>query len=706
MQRVWGLISQSASYLAVNLVAERERWFLWLPVAMGSGVSLYFAWPVEPMLRVGGAGLGGAIALLLLLIRRPVLQRLSLGVCIAALGFVAAEVRTLLVTAPMLSAKVEGVKLSGRVLEVEYLPTGRRVRLDRLSIEGLAAPPAQIRLRLSLEYPLLVPGDRARMKATLAPPSRPVAPGSYDFRRDLFFDGIGGVGFAYGRINVLPPDLTAGPSEFLRSIWHGFATLRATIEQAILRSIREADVAGVAVAFVTGSQSAVPKDALLAMRNSGLAHLLSVSGLHVGLVAGILFFLSRAALALVPPLALRWPIKKWAAGIALVGAVFYALLSGASVPVVRACLMASIALFAIICDRQPVSMRLIAWAALFVLVLWPESLVGPSFQLSFAAIIALTAMWEGIAPRRQRESSPTRRIARGVGDMILTSLVATLATAAFGVYHFNRMTNYGVIANMAAVPITGFWVMPFLILAVLLMPVGLEGLGLEPAGWGIAAILSTARTVAGWPGAVATVRAMPPAGIALVSLGGLWLCLWRRPWRWGGLVAIAAGFALLLVTRPPDILVSEDGKLVAVSESDGSLRLSSRRADHFAGQEWLRRAGQDRSLSWLQSQPTGGSRLICAADDCRYRMEGHEVAILRTQASFRDACERSDLVVSLVTAVGDCKAPVIDLRSLAQNGAYAIWLDPGQVRYESVRARQGDRPWTPPTEQSPGEDDQ
>jgi competence protein ComEC len=282
--------------------------------------------------------------------------------------------------------------------------------------------------------------------------------------------------------------------------------------------------------------------------------------------------------------------------------------------------------------------------------------------------------------------------------MVLTSLVATLATAAFGVYHFNRVTGYGVIANMAAVPITGFWVMPFLILCVLLMPIGLEGLVLQPAGWGIAAILWTARTVAGWPGAVATVRAMPPGGIALVSIGGLWLCLWRRSWRWGGLAAIAAGFATLFLMQPPDILVSEDGKLVAIAESDGSVRLSSRRFDRFAGQEWLRRAGQDRALSWSQPQSAAESRLSCAVDDCRYRLKGREVAILKAEAGFAKACERSDLVVSLVPAAGNCKAPLIDLKSLARNGAYAIWLEPEGVRVLSVRSRQGDRPWTPQSE--------
>ncbi|HKF61337.1 MAG TPA: ComEC/Rec2 family competence protein, partial [Dongiaceae bacterium] len=569
---------------------------LWLPVAMGAGVAFYFALPAEPPLAVGPALLLAAAVVLLLLRRRPVPRVVTLGLLMAILGFSAAELRTAAVEAPMLSGKLTGVEARGRVREVEYLPTGRRIRLDQITLEGVDPPPAQVRVKLGLDYPILVPGDRVRLKATLSPPSRPVAPGSYDFRRDLFFDRIGAVGFGYGRIGVTPA--TEGEGAVMRAVWIGFAELRALIEGRILAAMPDRDIAGVTVAFVTGSQSAVPEDVLSAMRDSGLAHLLSVSGLHVGLVAGILFFLCRAVLALVPAVALRWPIKKWAAGLALMGAIFYTLLSGASVPVVRACLMAGIALIAVICDRQPISMRLVAWAAVAVLLLWPESLIGPSFQLSFAAIIALTAMWEEIAPGRRRESSAWRRGLTGTRNMVLTSLVATLATAAFGIYHFNRFTAYGVVANMLAVPITGFWVMPFLILALLLMPFGLESLALVPAGWGIGAILWTAKTVAAWPGAVSVVRAMPPLGIALVSLGGLWLCLWRRPWRFAGLAAIAAGLATVLFVRPPDLLIAEDGRLIAAAEADGTLRLSSGRADRFAGQTWLHRAGQEKPLAW------------------------------------------------------------------------------------------------------------
>jgi competence protein ComEC len=690
-----GLLTRGLQLLRENLLAERDRWALWLPVAMGSGVAAYFALPFEPPPLPAIAALALAAAGLALLRRRPAARLVLLGLGAMVLGFAAGELRTSLVEAPMLTAKLEKLRIEGRVREIELLPGGRRIELDDVTLQWRPNPPAALRLRLVSADPPLVPGDRIRVRATVGPPSRPAAPGAYDFRRDLFFDGIGGVGFALGRAWPARPDDEADGETQSHRLWRQFAQLRAAIERRVMAATPDPDIAGVAVSFITGNQMAVPKPALQAMRDSGLAHLLSVSGLHVGLAAGILFFLLRASLALVPPIALRWPIKKWAAVLALGGAGFYAMLSGASVPVVRAFLMTGIVLLAVIVDRRPISMRPVALAAMAVLLLWPDSLVGPSFQLSFAAIVALTAVWEEMAPRRARQTGYARRGLNGLADLVLSSLIATLATAAFGIYHFDRVTGYGVIANMLAVPITGFWVMPWLILSLFLIPLGLEGLALQPAGWGIAAILWAARTVAGWPGAVALVPAMPPVGIALVSLGGLWLCLWRRRWRYGGVVAIAAGFSSILLARPPDILISEGAKLVAVSEADGSLRLSSAAVDRFVGQEWLRRAGENHRAPW---QPDGSteSRLACDGEDCRYRRDGREVAILRNAAGLAAACASADLVVSLVPVAGDCRVPVIDPAVLARDGGHALWLRRDGVQVESVRQHQGDRPWVPP----------
>jgi competence protein ComEC len=372
---------------------------------------------------------------------------------------------------------------------------------------------------------------------------------------------------------------------------------------------------------------------------------------------------------------------------------------------VRSFVMAAIVLLAVIADRQPISMRPVAIAAVAVLLIWPDSLVGPSFQLSFAAIVALTAVWEELSPRRARQIGPARRSLRWLFDLALSSIIATLATAAFGIYHFNRLTGYGVIANMLAVPITGFWVMPWLILALILMPFGLESWALEPAGWGISAILWTAETVSGWPGSVALVPVMPPLGLALVSFGGLWLCLWRQHWRYWGAVGIAGGLATILTVRPPDILVSEDAKLVAITEADGSLRLSTGRADRFAASEWMRRLGQDQRILWNAGLVGTDPRLVCDHGDCRFRLAGHAVAILQHADGFAAACAEADLVILMVPADGDCRVSVIDPAKLAREGGHAIWLSEAGIRIETVRQGQGSRPWVAPLDGAGDGDD-
>jgi competence protein ComEC len=686
-------LHQALRFLRDNLEAERDRWALWLPVAVGAGIAAYFSLPREPAVAVGPAALGaGGLLLLIALSWRPALRHLAYGLIAVALGFAAAELRTVSVATPMLTDRLEGVRLQARVSEVELLADSRRLLLSDLVIDGQTRAPDYVRLHLAASDDTpLVPGDRIKLRATLGPPSRPVAPGAFDFRRQFYFAGIGAIGFVLGHVQNLPEAPASESESLIHRIMAGFADLRSVIESRISAAIPNQDQAGVAIAYVTGIQTAVSPPALTAMRNAGLAHLLAVAGLHLGFAAGILFFMSRAVLALIPAIALNWPIKKWSAALSLAGAVFYTLLTGARVPVVRACLMAAFVLIGIAVDRRPITMRPVAWAAFAILLVRPESLTGASFQLSFAAIVALTAIWERIGRERYRPSTALKRVLREVFDLLVTSLTATLATAAFAIYQFDRMSNYGLIANIIAVPITGFWVMPWLILALLLMPFGLERLALAPAGWGIGAILWTARSVSSLPGSTAILPSMPVAGIALIALGGLWLCLWRRPWRFAGLAAVAAGFALMFWVRAPDILVAEDAGLVAVRAADGSLKFSSTRADKFVAEEWLRDAGQTDRSSWGDIP---SDRLACDGTECRYRQGSREVAILQDGQNYVAACGEADLVIALKPAPGPCRAPLIDQARLARDGGFAVWLAAGGVRIESVRDREGEWPWS------------
>ncbi len=681
-----------------SFAEERDRWALWLPVLLGIGIAVYFALPVEPVAWAGSVVAAAALLAALSARRRPLLLGLSVSAAALGLGFAAAQLRAAIVAAPVIERETGPVELQGRIRDINLLPEGVRLVLDRLVIADLASEktPERARIRLMGDSVALQPGDSVRLRATLAPPSPPVAPGAYDFQRDLFFRGIGAVGFAFGQ-TVVPVAPAAEPDRLSR-----MATWLSELRLRIAARVRAAlpDAAGaVAVALIAGDQGAIPKPAMDAMRDSGLSHLLSISGLHIGLVAGILFVGLRALLALVPPFALNYPIKKWAAVAALLGTLFYLLLAGAPVPTQRSYLMTGIVLLAVLFDRKAISMRTVALAAAVVLLVRPDALVGASFQMSFAAVVALVAAYETSEPMRLRwrASAGWLRIALLYGGgLAAMSLIATAATSPFVAYHFDRFTAYGVFANMLAVPLTSFWVMPWAVLAVILMPFGLASVALIPMGWGIEGILWIAEVVAALPGAVSLIPAMPVAGLVATTVGGLWFCLWQRPWRLAGLPAILLGLLSVLLVRPPDILVSENGRLVAVADGAGNLLLSSRRTARFEAEAWLRRAGEETALDWPADGYGAGGRLACDRLGCIYRTDGWTVAIAHEPEALFEDCAVADIVLSLEPVRRPCRSArrVIDRFDLWRNGAYALWVDgEREVRIESVRGRRGDRPW-------------
>jgi competence protein ComEC len=361
--------------------------------------------------------------------------------------------------------------------------------------------------------------------------------------------------------------------------------------------------------------------------------------------------------------------------------------------------MSAMFLLAIVLDRTAISMPPVAWAAVAVLLISPEELVGPSFQMSFAAVIALVAAYEATQARRLRwrsESGWRGRAGLYLGGLVFTSLIASLATAPYAIYHFNRLAAYGVSANMLAVPLTGLWVMPWAVATLLLMPFGAEQLALTPMGWGIDTIIDIAHVVADWPGAVSLVPVMPMAGLVIATLGGLWLCLWRRPWRLLGVPAIPLGLAMVLLGHTPDVLVADDGRLFAVRDPDGGLLLSSSRADRFEADIWLRRSATEAALAWPKDGYGAGGRLACDGLGCIYSAFGKSVALVQQPGALPEDCQVADVVVSVEPVRIPCLHPgtVIDRFDLWRNGAYAIWInDDGGIDIQSARQTRGERPW-------------
>lgn len=673
-----------------RILAERDRWPLWLPVFLGAGIGLYFALPTEPPAMVGGVLLALCLAPMWLLRRHWGAVVVLGALAAAASGFTAAQVRSALVAAPVLERPTGSVRLSGIVSEVELeAGGGQRVTLSEAAVDGLSGPsPEMVRIRLGPDAPLVSVGQRLGTVALLTPPPQPAMPGAFDFARHAWYLGLGGVGRAVGPVEVLAPPQG-------RSLSLALNAFRQTVTARILAVLPGGD-GGVAAALITGEVAGIPRSLLDAYRDSGLAHLLSISGLHMTMVAGLVFFVVRGGLALIPAVALRYNIKKWAAAIALVATLFYMLMAGSPVPAQRSFLMTGIVLVAVMLDRVALSMRMVAWAAVAVMLVVPEALIGPSFQMSFAAVAALIAAYEELSPRQAawKAEHPGWLAAAAlyVFGSVFSSLVAGSATSVYAVYHFNRFAVYQVLANLVAVPLTGI-IMPFALMALLLMPLGWESLALVPMGWGVAAVNWVAVKVAALPGAAFTVPVLPLWGIVLFTLGGAWLCFWRTRWRLWGLVAMTVGLSGMAFSRPPDLLVEGRGQSFAVRTAEGGLLIQ--KGGRMLRETWLRRAGPEAAERWPKRGRSNDGRLSCDEGGCLYRADGRMVALVKDEAGLAAACDGAQVVLSAVPIRQTCRSAqvVVDRFDLWRRGGHAVWLTPDGARVETVAGWQGDRPW-------------
>jgi competence protein ComEC len=685
-----------SAWLTAHLLEERERWFLWLPVFLGLGILWYFALRAEPPVWAGSVALLLLAAMLAgrwrLARKRWALLEMPAWFAVGAvlLGFTVATLRTQLVAAPVLERR-GAYELEATVLQVEHLEQGqRRLTLGQPVIEDLKpeATPAQVRVSVP-PGDLVVPGDRIRVRSMLMPPSAPVQPHGFDFGRYAYFMQLGAVGYAWD-----------APELISRIKMRNWSLAVSALRQSIAREITDAapgPAGAVAVALLTGLRGALPDYIWDEWAVAGIIHLLSISGLHMALVAGTTFFAVRIALALVPPLALRLPAKKVAASLALIGAFGYLLISGASVPAVRSFIMTALTLLAVMVDRNPFSMRLVAFAALVLLLLQPESLIGVSFQMSFAAVAALIAVYEtGAAKRPSGTHGLDGRLLLYIAGCALTTIVASAATTPFSIYHFSRFSTYGIVANLIAVPLSAIWIMPLGMLGLLLIPFGLADLCFVLMAQGIEIIIAVAAFVADLPGAALDVAQPPLAALIVMVAGGLWLCLWRTPWRRLGLLGIALGCGLMLLARPPDLLVDRRGQIVAVRLADGQLAISPWKRDRWITDSWLQSAGQHEAAPW----PAGGrddADLRCDALGCIVSRGGHLIALVRRPEALEEDCVLADLVISY-PRIEHCLSgtPLIGPEALWRSDGLALWVGRGGIETLSVREVRGERPWVQP----------
>lgn len=677
------------------LNAEGERRVNWLPVFLGAGIAAYFALTVEPPWWAGLAATGAVAALAVVLCRVPVARVAAILLAVAAAGFALIQFASWQDGTPMLDRRLGSVALTGRVVDIDQLDRGWRVIIAPDPIAGLAPEeqPRLVRIRIPPTSDALQPGDRIGLRGRLYPPPAQVVPGGWDLQRSLYFAGIGAVGYSFGPARRIAMPEGAGGGGWQE--W--LLRLRNDMTNRIT-AVLPGSTGGIAAALITGKRGAISEEVNQAFRDSGLAHLLAISGMNLALVGGIVFLAARAAMALIPWFALRFPIKKIAAVFSLLVMFLYLLISGASVPTARSFIMNGIVFAAVLIDRLRISMRICMLAAVLVLSVTPESLIGASFQMSFGAVVALIAAyerWGGQLARLFRSGSAGRRCLGYVGAVAVTTVIATLGTEPFAIHHFRRIVLYSPLANVLAEPLNGLVVMPSALLACVLMPFGLEHIGLVPMGWGIDATTRIARWVAGLPGNLWPTPRLPMYGLVLVVLGGLWLCLWHGRWRVWGLAGIAAGFATMLLTRPPDIVLADFGRLLAARAADGDYYVAPG-AEKLTRSFLMRETGA--ALRPWPEVGAGEGVLQCPSKGlCFYTASGRRVALVTGEAGLPVACGTVDAIVAQVPAGFACRSlvPTIDRIDNWRHGAYALWLDRGGIIVESANLSRGDRPWVP-----------
>ncbi|MBU4198018.1 MAG: ComEC/Rec2 family competence protein [Alphaproteobacteria bacterium] len=678
---------------------QRLRWRLWAPVAFGGGGAIYFALRSEPALWplllgaiVSGAGWMAAR-------RRGWARRLTWPLMMLAClsgGLAAAKIRTEMVAAPIAPALGEATVIEAWVVDVDSPgQRGARIVVAPVWIRGLAPDQTPVRLRATVRGDPPRPGEAVRLFAILNPPPAPASPGAYDFGRNAFFQGMGGIAFALGETRRL--DLPSAPWRLRLEM--AVNSARYALAERIVARLGER-TGGIAAAMTTSHETWISQEDMDVMRDSGLAHILSVSGLHMAIVGGFVFFAARLGVAAWPWLALRVPGKKVAAlaGLTAVGA--YLVVSGAPPPAERAAITASIAFLAILLDRQAVTMHGLAVAAFVVLAIQPEAIVTPGFQMSFAATAALVALVE-VWPQRMREiSAPwpivaAQRFGGWLTAAVAASVVAGLATGPFAMQHFNRTAMYGLLANLGTAPVADFVLMPALALGAALEPLGLGGPFVAVAGWGGDLMLAIGAWTAGLPGAVQTVASAPDYVLPMAFLGVLFVCLWQGRLRWLGLPLAAA--VLVWPRAPtPDLWIGDGGTNAAFHRQVEAVVIRPG-VRAFAVDLWSRRRGLTTA-----DRPEAG--WTCDRSSCRPETPEAGPVALWWGRDAPDTDQMTDLcraasVVSVRAAVVALPAScdgrlVVDGVDFTRGGAVELWRD-GSDRWKAVWTAdvRGDRPW-------------
>ncbi len=707
----------------------------WLAMAFACGAILRFLLPLPPADPVILASLPVAFLLSGLALRGGHAPAALVAALLAGLFWmdrdIAGEERP-----PPLPANAGKVEVEGRVIRI-WRSAPRRIRLimriDKVSRIRPEHAPRFVRLTMmegrgntGPKPPL--PGDTIRASARLSRLPGPVEPDGYDPARDLWFEGVSATGYFFAKdmeIRENPGCAACGLRLRTARLLEGF---RRSID-ARIASVMEPEngrTAALAMALLTGSRGHLAEEVRENLRRAGLAHILAISGLHLSLVAGLVFWLTRAGLALSPHAALHWPIRQIAAAAALVAALAYLMISGNSVATRRAFVMLAVITLAVMLDRPAITMRSLAVAAWLILLWQPYMAVRAGFQMSFLAVAGLVAVYEVATWRRRRadgrnmsdtEQSGAFRILRKgllfLGGILVSTTTAGLMTMLPAAWHFHRMAAFAIAGNLVALPVLTLMVMPAGIMALILMPFGLDAPAFLVMRQGLGIILDWSALVSSRQGAIVHVPAMSPVAAGLILCGLALLVLRRDMWRLTGLVPVITGLLLPPAARP-DVVVDPRGRVAAFRNADGLLVPVPGRAGAFAVSRWLLRDGDATTARDARTRPGWN----CRARICRARFRPpsspRELHIIHVRErpwrerrrsprptaawlkALETACGEADIVIADFPLRRLCRrVPIrIDRFDLWAHGAHAGYvLANGRIRIRTTEERRGPFPW-------------
>lgn len=680
--------------------AERPRWILWVPVFVGIGVGWYFALENEPSLLLLLAGVTVLCALGVGAWMRGRMLMAAL-LCVAffiTLGVAAGAWRTERIAAPILQQQLWPREVTGVIAEITTRPDSTRITLGHPDIDRL--PPEQtpkyvtVSLRQHLREDVAL-GDTVRLKAGFFPPPMPTIAGGYAFNRHFFFKQIGATGYTMG--NVQPEIVEKVAEKSNASAW--VARQRHAIALWLIEGMG-IRYGAIAAALMVGESKAIDQEIYDAMRQSGLVHVLSISGLHLSLAAGIFFFSARFLLAAIAVFSLRYDGKKAAAVLALCSTFAYLMLAGMPISAQRSFVMVALVLAAVMLSRNVTPIRSLCLAAFLLLLFTPESLLNPGFQLSFAATLGILAFYEYWMSRTrviaEEDRSWKRRQVRFWGGIICTSTVASMATMPFVLYHFEGLPLYSVLANLLVMPLVSFWIMPLVVLGLVLYPLGFAGWVLPLLKAGIASMVAIAGWVVQLPHAIIDLPPLSTAAVVCIALGGLWLCLWQTRWRLFGVVPITIGCLSLFLYQAPDMVISADGKKIAIRTSNNDVAMLRGQRSGFTQDDWKRFL---RVSDFKLRRETDTKVLNCDDLGCIYRWQGKEIAVSYHRATLSEDCTQSDMVItpnwsSYRDMHERCDARLYDRGWIAKMRGAAFWITPEGIRYRTVLETLGNRPWS------------